>query len=297
MAITLTQLTSFLAVVRSGSITAAADELIVTQPSVSAALTALARELDVELLERSGRGVRLSPAGIAFAPYATDVLGLLQQGRQAVREAVTAEDRRLRIGAVTTAAESFVPLLMQAFARDHPGVSLTLDVGNRERVLAGVLEHRFDVAISGRPPADERIVALPLGPNEIVLITAADDPQAAESSVTAGELEGRTWLLREEGSGTRLLNEQFLTAAARRPATLTLGSNGAIKQAARIGIGVSLLSRDAVAAELESGVLATLGIDELPAPRPWYALRSAVGPLRQPVLDFVDFLAAEHPAG
>lgn len=293
MAITVTQLTSFLAVVRGGSITAAADELIVTQPSVSAALSALSREVDAELLERSGRGVRLSPAGAAFAPYAADVLGLLDEGRQAVREAVSDAGRRLRIAAVTTAAESFVPPLMQAFAGVAPDVALALDVGNRERVLAAVQEHRVDVAIMGRPPSDERIAAVGLQANEIVLVTAPGDPLASRARVPRRELEGRTWLLREEGSGTRALNEQFLASLREDPPTLTLGSNGAIKQAARVGLGVSLLSRDAVAAELASGALVTVAAEGLPVPRPWYAVRSTVGPVRRPVIDFLAFLADE----
>ena len=88
MAITITQLTTFLAVVRGGSVTAAADELVVTQPSVSSALAALGRELGCELFERAGRGIRLTDEGSAFAPYARDVLGVLEDGRQAVLEAV-----------------------------------------------------------------------------------------------------------------------------------------------------------------------------------------------------------------
>ncbi|MDP9345784.1 MAG: LysR substrate-binding domain-containing protein, partial [Actinomycetota bacterium] len=96
-------------------------------------------------------------------------------------------------------------------------------------------------------------------------------------------------------SGTRALNEQFLAALREAPHTLTLGSNGAIKQAARVGLGVSLLSRDAVRAELASGALATLAVEGLPAPRPWYAVRSTVGPMRRPVADFLTFLAAELP--
>src|SRR4029077_9795532 len=132
MAITVTQLTAFLAVVEGGSVTAAADHLMVTQPSVSSAIAALGRELGCELFERSGRGVRLTGAGTAFVPYATDVVGLLESGRQAVRETAELAASRLRIIAVTTAAESFVPPLMRAFSDQHPRIELTLDVGNRE---------------------------------------------------------------------------------------------------------------------------------------------------------------------
>src|ERR1700688_4542886 len=100
MAITLTQLTAFLAVIRGGSVTAAADELLVTQPSVSSAIAALGRELGCELFERAGRGIRLTEAGEAFAPLAADVIGLLEQGRQASHEAAAVAGRRLRIAAV-----------------------------------------------------------------------------------------------------------------------------------------------------------------------------------------------------
>src|SRR5919197_842261 len=165
MAITITQLTAFLAVIRGGSVTAAADELVVTQPSVSAAVAALGRELRCELFERVGRGIRPTEAGAAFAPYAADVIGLLEQGRQAAREAAAGAARRLRIAAVTTAAESFVPPLMRAFSDAHPDVELILHVGNRGDVLRWVLDHTVDVAISGRPPADERLTADPgVGP-------------------------------------------------------------------------------------------------------------------------------------
>ncbi len=258
MAITVTQLTAFLAVVRGGSVTAAADELIVTQPSVSAAIAALSRELGSELFERAGRGIRPTDAGTAFAPYAEDVMGLLDQGRRAAREAAAVAARKLKIAAVTTAAESFVPPLMRAFGQEHPGLELALDVGNRQRVLERVLSHAADVAITGRPPADDRLIAMPIMDNEIVCITSPEDPLVSEGAIPASTLAGRAWLLREPGSGTRALGEQFLKNRDMAPETLTLGSNGAIKQAARVGLGVSLLSRAAVQAEIEAGLLGEL---------------------------------------
>jgi DNA-binding transcriptional LysR family regulator len=290
MAITVTQLNAFLAVVRGGSVTKAADELIVTQPSVSSAISALSRELGCELFERAGRGIRLTAAGEVFAPYAADVIGLLERGTLAAREASAASDRRLRIAAVTTAAESFVPPLIKAFSQEHPDIGLTLIVGNRQEVLDDVLTHAVDIAISGKPPQDERLVAEPLTANEIACITAPDDPAATGRAHEAAELSGRAWLLREPGSGTRTLNEQFLSERGLEPSTLTLGSNGAIKQAARAGLGVSLLSRAAVEDELEAGLLGEIRLTDGPPPRAWFALRSAVGPARPAVLEFQRFL-------
>jgi DNA-binding transcriptional LysR family regulator len=290
MSITLTQLRSFLAVVRTGSVTGAADELLVTQPSVSAAVTALSRELGVVLTERVGRSIRTSPAGEAFAPYASDVIGLLGQGQRAAHEAASAAARQLRIAAVTTAAEHVVPPLMQAFSAVHPEIELTVEVGNRGTVFECVEEHTADVAIGGRPPSHGRLVGEPFMENEIVLIGPPDDPLGERRSVSVHELADRVWLLREEGSGTRVMTEQFLASHELRPRVLTLGSNGAIKQASRAGLGVSLQSRPAVSLELEAGLLSELHVQERLPKRQWYVLRAATGPVREAVTTFMEFV-------
>ncbi len=289
MSITLTQLRSFLAVVHGGSVTAAADALVVTQPAISAAVTALSREVGVNLLERAGRGVRPTPAGREFAAYAADVIGLLEQGRHAARDAEALGSLTLTIAAVTTAAESFVPPLMRAFATVHPQVGLSLDVGNRDHVLAVVQNHEADLAIGGRPPPQERIEAHPILANELMLITGRDDPLAAAGMVSAARLARRRWLLREPGSGTRAVNEEFLASAGIAVQTMTLGSNGAIKQAARAGLGVSFVSRAAVATELDAGLLGTIAVASAPVARDWYVMRSSVGPSRQVATDFLKF--------
>jgi DNA-binding transcriptional LysR family regulator len=273
-------------------VTAAADELVVTQPSVSSALAALGRELGCELFERAGRGIRLTEAGAAFAPFAEDVIGLLERGRSAAREAAGVAARRLQIAAVTTAAESFVPPLMRAFSEQHAEIAMTLAVGNRRDVLERVLSHSVDVAISGTPPTDERLLAEPLLNNQISCITAPEDPAATGGPRETIELADRCWLLREPGSGTRMLNEQFLAERGLAPETLTLGSNGAIKQAARAGLGISLLSRATVEGELAASRLGEIRLKDGPVTRPWFVLRSAVGPVRQPVEMFMSFVRA-----
>ena len=289
MAVTLTQLTAFLTVVRRGSVTAAAEELVVTQPSVSAAVSALERELGVTLTERAGRKLRPSAAGAAYAAYASDVLGLLQDGARAAREAAGEEALALRVGAVTTAGEYLAPQLIQAFRERRPELEISLDVGNRERVFRRVLDHEADVAITGRIPEDHRLVGEAFADNELVLITAPGDPLAKRPWVAVEELAGRSWLLREPGSGTRSMCEDWLAGGGLEPTVLSLGSNGAIKQAARAGLGVALQSRVAVELELSMGLLDTIsprgGLPE----RRWHVVRSAVGPVRPEVEAFMAF--------
>ena len=202
VSITLTQLRSFLAVVRGGSVTAAADELVVTQPSVSAAVTALSREVGTRLLERDGRGVRPTAAGREFAAYAADVLGLLEQGRRAAREAAAGNAHALTIAAVTTAAESFVPPLMRAFAARasagradargrQPGRPCSRSCSATRPTSRSAGAHR-----PTRGSTPHAIAA-----NEMVLITAADDPLAGRRHGRAGRARVATLAPARAGLG------------------------------------------------------------------------------------------------
>jgi DNA-binding transcriptional LysR family regulator len=292
MAVTLNQLSSFLAVAREGSVSAAAEKLCVTQPSISAAVSALSRELGVELTERVGRGIGLTAAGEAFRPYAADVLGLIEQGRQAAREAADLSQRSLRIVAVATAAEYVVPALLRSFGDAHPEIHLSLEVANRANVFEKVLEHEVDVAIAGRPPEDARIAGKAFLRNEIALIASPDDPLVGVRSVAPQQLADRVWLQREPGSGTRQLVSEFLGAHDLRPQTLTLGSNGAIKEAVRLGLGISIQSRVAVEQELRTGTLAEIHVRGGLPERQWYALHSATVPPRPAVELFLEFAHA-----
>ncbi len=289
MAVTLNQLSSFLAVAREGSVSAAADKLFVTQPSISAAVSALSRELGVDLTERVGRGVGLTAAGDAFRPYAADVLGLIDQGKKAAREAADVSMRSLRIVAVATAAEFVVPSLLRAFTKLHPEINLTLEVANRASLFDRVLEHEVDVAIAGRPPEDERIAGHAFLENTIALIGAPADPLSSDKPVRPEELAKRVWLMREPGSGTRQLVTEYLADHDLRPQTLTLGSNGAIKEAVRLGLGVSLQSRVAVEHELRDGTLSEILVRGGLPRREWYALHSATVPPRPAVEQFLAF--------
>jgi DNA-binding transcriptional LysR family regulator len=293
VAVTVTQLVAFLTVVRRGSVTAAAEELVVTQPSVSAAINALSREVGVTLMERDGRSLRPTAAGRAYAPYAANVLGLLEQGRRSAREAAGEAHQRLRIGAVTTAGEHLVAPLLRTYREAHPELEVTLHVGNREDVFQRLVDHEVDLAITGRFPEELSVDGQAFAPNEFVLITAPGDPLAARREVAVEELAGRTWILREPGSGTRRLCEEYLDAHGLRPELLTMGSNGAIKQAVALGLGIALQSRYAVKLELELAMLSAINPHGGLPQRAWYVVHSAVGPLRQEVRSFMEFAQSQ----
>jgi DNA-binding transcriptional LysR family regulator len=266
--------------------------LFVTQPSVSAAVAALEREVSAKLVERDGRGLRPTDAGAAFAPYAAHVLGLLEQGERAAREAAAGGRATLRISAVTAAGDHVVPFLIRAFRDAHPELDISLQIGNRSEVFSGLLEHQADVAITGRVPDDERLAGEAFAVNEIVLVTAPDDPLAKRRWVAVEELSARPWLLREPGSGSRAMAEEWLRQRGLVPSVLTLGSNTAVREAARAGLGVGLVSRTAAALEVRLGLLGTIRPRGGLPQRQWFVVRSTVGPARPTADAFIGFLAS-----
>jgi len=292
---TLGQLRTFLAVAEAGSIRGAAAALMVTEPSVSAAVSSLGRELGVRLTERVGRGIRLTEAGRELARHAARILGLAERAGRAAREAAGGADH-LRLAAVTTAGESVLPPILADFLEETPGLQVSLEVGNRAAVIARLLAEQTDLAVGGRPPAGGEIEGRPFRDNPLVVVGRADHALASRRAFVPRVLSGETWLLREPGSGTRETTEEFLVANGVQPGSImNVGSNGAIKRAAALGLGVTLISRDAVREELHAGELAELRARGTPLRRSWYVLRRKDASLPGSARRFLEFLAT-NPA-
>lgn len=278
---TLGQLRTFLAVADAGSVRAAAARLVVTQPAVSSALASLAAEIGVPLVAREGRGLRLTPAGLAFAGYARQALGLLDQAVIAAAGHDHPERGRVRLAAVTTAGERIVPRLLASFRRRYPEAGVVLEVGNRRRVWGLLGARQVDLAIGGRPPAGEPFATLATRPNDLVVVAPAEpgSGQPPVRHVSLDELARATWLLREQGSGTRGTTEELLRELELDPRVLTVGSNGAILESVAVGLGITLISRDAAAGELEAGTLQEWRHGRLPLRREWHLVGRAGGEL------------------
>ncbi len=259
------RLRAFLAMAETGSVRAAAERLVVTESAVSAAVTALTAEVGVPLAERQGRGLRLTAAGRTFAGYARTILGLQAEALAATRSHGQPGRGLLRVAAVPTAAEHVLPPLLASFLRRYPDIDLALDVGTRERVWARLAAHEADLAIAGRPPRSLDVVVRAVRSNELLVVGAP------ELALPSGALAAR-WLMREPGSGTRATCEALLAELDADPPTLTLGSNGAVIAGAVAGLGVTLVSRDAVRAQLDAGELTPVAVPHTPLARPWHAL-------------------------
>ncbi len=276
---TLSQLRAFVTVAGTGSVRQAAARLVVSQPAVSAALSALQQDLGVPLVARQGRGLVLTPAGEVFARYARQVLGLVEEARVAAAGQLHPERGRVRLAAVTTAGEHVLPPFLADFRSRFPEAEVELEVGNRNRVWELLGFREVDLAIGGRPPGDGRFSTLATRANPLVIVAPTGqrgdgEPVQAVSphEVSLAELTTQVWLVREPGSGTRSTAEELFEDLGIAPPTLTLGSNGAIRESVRAGLGVTLISRDAVARELSRGVLEEWRYPALPLQRRWHAV-------------------------
>lgn len=259
------RLRAFVSLADTGSIRAAARRLVVTESSVSAAITALATEVGVPLVARNGRGVRLTPAGDRYAAYARRILGLQDEALAAARGEADPEHGLVRLAAVTTAGEHVLPALLASFRERYPGVALRLEVAPRDDVWPLLAQHDADLVVAGRPPDELAGRIRATRPNTLVVV----GPPVVAADFIPGLA---TWLLREAGSGTRATCRALLSALEVDPPQLTLGPTGAVVAAAEAGLGVTLVSRQAVARQLAEGLLVELAVPGTPLHRPWHAV-------------------------
>jgi DNA-binding transcriptional LysR family regulator len=253
----------FVTLADCGSVRGAAQSLVVTESSVSAAVAALSREVGTPLLERDGRGVRLTPAGVRYADYARKILGLHAEAIAVARSQTGPEHGLVRLAAVTTAGEHVLPALLASFRAEHPGVDLSLEVRPRAALWPLLIHHEVDVVVAGRPPDDIEVAVRATTPNTLVVV-------GAPGQAAGFEPHRATWLQREPGSGTRATCQGVLSGLEVDPPQLTLGSHGATVAAAVAGLGVTLVSEQAVAAHLRAGDLVVLPVPGTPLERPWH---------------------------
>ena len=293
---TFRQLAAFNALARLGSVSRAAAELHLTQPAVSIQLKLLEESAGTPLLEREGRGVKLTGAGEVMADYANRILDLWREAGDEMAAQRGVFSGTLRIGAVTT-AEYLLPPLLVAFAAVQPKVKVQLKVGNRDQIVQMLSGQDVDLAIMGRPPAELKTVAAPFARHPMAFVAAPGHPLMAQKKVTLADLAGANLLARERGSGTRSTLERLHKDAgmALRIGS-ELSSNEAIKQMCAAGFGAAFLSLHTCGLEMETGMLALLPMANNPLERDWYVMHLASRRLPQVASAFKAFLAEEAQA-
>jgi DNA-binding transcriptional LysR family regulator len=268
--LTLRQLKVFESVARNLNFTRAAQELFLTQPAVSMQVKQLEESLGVALFEQLGKRIHLTDAGREVLGYARTVTQQLDELEGVLNHIKGLSGGRLRISVATT-ANYFIPTLLGTFSRRHPGVTISLDVTNRETLLQQLSENIVDLVIMGQPPAELDAEADAFMENPLVIVAPPDHPLAREKKIPLTRLQEEIFLVREPGSGTRIAMERFFAEREMHLKTgMEVGSNEAIKQSVQAGLGLGLLSRATIEQELTLKRLVVLDVADFPIMRHWY---------------------------
>lgn len=296
MHITFRQLTVLEAVARNLSFTKAADELHLTQPAVSMQIKQIEESIGLPLFEQIGKKVYLTEAGHEMYNYCRSIQQQLEEAESVIENLKGVKQGKLTI-AVASTANYFAPRILAAFNKEHDSVKINLDVTNREGLLKHLENNDTDVVIMGRPPAEMELEAESFMENPLVLIAAPDHHLVKQSKVSILELQKETFILREQGSGTRSAIEQFfLEQGAEVATTINMSSNEAIKQAVQAGLGLGIVSIHTLELELELKRLAIIKAEGFPILRHWYIVcrkGKRLSPIATAFRDFVIHHAKE----
>ncbi len=290
---TLHQLQVFEAIAKHGSFTRAAEELYLTQPTVSQQMKQLTLAIGMPLFEQLGKRLYLTEAGEEVLKSSRDISARFSDLEMTLANLRGMKQGKLRLSAITT-AKYFVPRLLGPFRQRHPGVTISFQVSNRQLVIERLEENLDDLYFIGQPPTNLDITVRPVMENPLVVVAPKDHPLASESTISLQRMAEEPFIMREVGSGTRMAVEGFFAANRVEPnVVMEIGSNEAIKQAIVGGLGISVLSRYSLALEGIHGPLTILNVEGFPLQRHWYVIYPANKKLSVVANTFLDFLFSE----
>ncbi|MGH8735909.1 MAG: LysR substrate-binding domain-containing protein [Burkholderiales bacterium] len=294
--LTLRQLRIFEAAARHLHFGRAAREMHLTPPAVSIQLKQLEQHVGLPLFEQMGHRMHLTRAGEELLRHSRIVLRQLREAEEAVNALKGAGGGELHI-AVASTAKYFAPKLLAEFRRIHPEVKVRLTVNNREALVRELSENNVDLALMGRAPRGLDTIAASFARHPLAVIAAPEHTFARRRRLALADLGGESFLIREQGSGTRNAMERMFAEYRFQPAEMIeMSSNETIKQAVMAGMGVSFLSLHTAGLELATGKLAVLRVAGTPVMRDWFVIHRERKRLSPAAEAFKDFLARQGAA-
>lgn len=284
------QLQIFDAINRQGSFTRAADELFLTQPTISAQIKKLEQGIGIPLFEHIGKQVHLTTAGKVLKEHTRQILETMENLESEIADLQGLKTGVLRLAVVTT-AKYFVPGELGRFCEKYPGVDVELSVTNRERLLERMAENLDDLYIMARPPKSDDVEFEAYMENPLVVLAPQDHPLAGKKNIDPTLLAKERMIMRERGSGTRTAVEEFFSERDIVLNTgMELGSNEAIKQAVAANLGISVLSRHTLTQGGVNKKIAILDVEGFPITWHWhvgYLKGKRLPIIAQTYLDFI----------
>ena len=292
---TLHQLKVFETVARNGSFTRAAEELLITQPTVSSQVKQLTKAVGLPLFEQIGKSLYLTDAGKELLVTCQDIFERLNNFEMKVADLKGTKQGQLRLAVITT-AKYFVPRLLGSFCQHYPGIDVALKVINHQEIQQRMLDNKDDLYIVSNPHKDIDLKSQPFLNNPLVVVARKDHPLANKSNLDIQELDKQSFIMREQGSGTRdAILQMFEEHNISVKVKLELGSNEAIKQAISGGLGISILSEHCLISERILGELTILDFEHFPIKRRWFVCHLAGKKLSVIAETFLNYLLEESP--
>src|SRR5256886_15938615 len=251
----------FLSVAKHLNYTRAAEEVNLSQPSVSVRMRELERDLCSKLFEQLGKKIALTEAGKLLVPYATRIIAAISDARQAIDELQGLERGLLRIGASTTPGMYLIPQTIAHFKRRYPKIEVHLGVKDTRQIEEGVIRNEFDFGFVGGHLAGDEVDVIPWMTDHLVLVVPSDHILARKKSVKIADLRKEMFILREAGSATRAAVAHHLKKADLEVETVMEMENPeSVKKAVQSGLGIAFISRFAVETELKAKTLVVVRV-------------------------------------
>lgn len=294
--VTLRQLQVFEAIYRLGSFTRAAEELFLTQPTLSMQIRKLTDVVGVPLLEHVGRNVQPTEAGDQVYAACRNMFDTLVNLDMEIANLKGLKKGRLRMCVVTTAKYLATELLGE-FSRDYPGIELSLTVTNRETLIERMKSNEDDLYIMGQAPKDRlETETYRLSPNPLVVMAPRDHPLVSKKNISIDEITDEPFIFREPGSGVRGATLKVFESVGKTPKIrMELSNNDAIKHSIASGLGLSILSLHTLALQGVDGPIAILDVEGFPILRSWFIVHPKGKKLSLVAKTFLDFSVSYEP--
>jgi len=292
----LAQLEAFIQVAHHRSFSRAAEALFLTQPSVTARIQSLEREIGERLFERTGRSVTLTDAGIAFMPHAQRALTAVLEGTDAIEAVRHGDVGSLRIGASSSIATYLLPGILKKFRQVRPRIHVYLSTGQTEDIIEGLLSGETHIAIT-RLAQHPEVESIHLCNDDLTLVVAPGHPFSRKRSVTIAEAGREPFLFFERGSSYHSLTySMFLRAGVVPESAMELDSMETTKHMVEAGLGVAILPVVSITRERESGTLVPVDLRDMeqPAQREIGVHVPRNRALARPTRDLLNILTAEY---
>lgn len=286
---TLPQLSVFEAIARLGSFTKAAEELYMAQPTVSVQMKKLAETVGLPLIEQIGKNIHLTDAGRIIHAACNEIFDTLAGVERTLANVRGLEAGRLQL-AVSTTGKYFAPRILAEFVKQHPNIEVSLQIHNREVLIDRMTKNLDDLYIFANPPDERTVVTQVILPNPMVPFAPIDHPLAKEKRIPFARFAAEPFLMRERGSGTRMVVRQAFEKHGCEPKIrMELSTNEAIKQAIIAGLGVSIMSRYTLGLDVAHSQLAILDVEGFPVECDWVFAYPVGKQLTLTAQSFMDF--------